>query len=163
MKTTMRLLTLITLLSSALLLAACGSKPVAMADLPVYPGATALKPGESNIADTLKNNGQQDAAVRQAAGVGGSTEQKGFDLPTEATWDQVKTFYTDKLKAGGWAEGMGGPGGNIASQMMAQANQGNDLFQTTIFSKDKQTLTVIRVADPIDKSKVQLILSLSSQ
>jgi hypothetical protein len=163
MKTTMRLLTLITLLLSALLLGACGSKPVAIADLPVYPGATELKPGESNIADTLANNGQQDAAMRQAAGVGGATEQKGFDLPADASWDQVKTFYTDKLKASGWAEGLGGPAGNMASQIMAQASQGNDLFQSNIYSKDKQTLTVIRVADPIDATKVQLVLSLSTQ
>ena len=68
MKTTTRLLIM---LFSALLLGACGSKPVAIADMPVYPGATELKPGESNIADTLKTNGQQDAAMRQAAGVGG--------------------------------------------------------------------------------------------
>jgi hypothetical protein len=163
MKTTLRLLTLLTLLISALLLGACGGKPVTLADLPVYPGATELKPGESNIADTLKNNGQQDAAVRQAAGVGGSTAQKGFDLPADAKWDQVKTFYTDKLKATGWAEGMGGPGGNIASQMMDQANQANTMVQTSIYSKDKQTLSVIRVADPTDATKVQLILSLSTQ
>jgi hypothetical protein len=163
MKITMRLLALLTLLVSALLLGACGSKPVAIADLPVYPGATELKPGESNIADTLKNNGQQDAAMRQAVGVGGSTEQKGFDLPAEASWDQVKAFYTDKLKAGGWAEGMGGPGGDIASQAMAQANQANTMVQTNIYSKGKQTLSVIRLADPIDTAKVQLILSLSSQ
>ena len=102
MKSTMRLLTLLTLLLSALLLGACGSKPVTLADLPVYPGATELKPGESSIADTLKNNGQQDAAMRQAAGVGGSTTQKGFNLPADATWDQVKAFYTDKLKASGF-------------------------------------------------------------
>ncbi len=160
MKTTTRLLIM---LFSALLLGACGSKPVAIADMPVYPGATELKPGESNIADTLKTNGQQDAAMRQAAGVGGSTTQKGFNLPTDAKWDQVKVFYTDKLTASGWTVGMGGPGGNIASQVMDQANQANTLFQTAIFSKDKQTLTVMRVVDPTDAAKVQMILSLSTQ
>jgi hypothetical protein len=163
MKTTVRLLALITMLALSMLLSACGSKPVALADLPVYTGATELKPGESNIADTLQSNGQQDAAMRQAVGTGGSTEQKGFDLPAEATWDQVKSFYTDKLKASGWNEGMGGPAGSMASDIMNQANAGNELFQTALYSKDKQTLTVIRVADPTDTSKVQLILSLSTQ
>jgi hypothetical protein len=163
MKTTVRLLALIVMLTSAMLLSACGSKPVTLADLPVYPGASELQAGESTIADTLQNNGQQDAALREAMGAGGSTVQKGFDLPADAGWDQVKSFYVEQLKSGGWAEGMSGPAGNIASQVMEQANQGNELFQTALFSKDKQTLTLIRVADPIDPSKVQLILSLSSQ
>ncbi|NTV63513.1 MAG: hypothetical protein HGA65_08260 [Oscillochloris sp.] len=163
MKTTLRLFALIATLASAMLLGACGSKPVTLADLPVYEGATELKPGESNLADTLQQNGQQSTAMGQALGAGGSTEQKGFDLPAETTWDQVKTFYTDKLKASGWAEGMSGPGASIANQALSQVNQGNDLFQMTIFSKDKQTLTVMRVADPTDATKVQLILSLSTQ
>ena len=46
---------------------------------------------------------------------------------------------------------------------MDQANQANTLFQTAIFSKDKQTLTVMRVVDPTDAAKVQMILSLSTQ
>jgi hypothetical protein len=160
---TARLFALITTLISALLVGACGSKPVTIADLPVYTGATELKPGESNLADTLQQNGQQDAAIRQTAGTGGSTVQKGFNLPAETTWDQVKSFYNDKLKQNGWNEGLGGIGGNIANQAMSQVNQDNELFQMTIYSKDKQTLTVMRIADPTDKAKVQLILSLSSQ
>lgn len=163
MRTTQRLLVLIAMLVSAMLLGACASKPATLADLPVYAGAVELKPGESNLADTLQQNGQQSTAMGQALGTGGTTEQKGFDLPAEATWDQVKAFYTDKLKASGWAEGMSGPGASIANQAMSQATQGNDLFQMTIFSKDKQTLTVMRVADPTDATKVQLILSLSTQ
>ena len=163
MKSLMRMPTLLMLLLSALLLGACGSKPVTLADLPVYPGATELKPGESTIADTLKNNGQQDAAVRQAAGVGGSTTQKGFDLPADATWDQVKAFYTDKLKASGWTEGLGGPAGTVANQALSQVNQASSAFQTNMYSKDKQTLTVMRLTLPSDATKVQLILSLSTQ
>jgi hypothetical protein len=162
MKIAVRLPALFALVLAALMLAACGSKPVAVADLPVYPGATALQPGESTIADTLKQNGQQDAAMRQAMGAGGSTEQKGFTLPADAGWEQVKSYYADALKKGGWAEGAGGPAGGMASQIMEQANQANTLFQTAIFSKDKQNLTVIRVADPTDASKVQLILSLAT-
>lgn len=163
MKTTSRLLALISMLISVLLLGACSSKPATIADLPVYPDATELKPGESNLADTLQQNGQQDAAIRQSAGVGGSTEQKGFSLPADATWDAVKSFYTEKLKASGWAEGMGGPGGSMASDIMSQVNDSNELFKTTMFSKAKQVLTVMRITDPTDPANVQLILSLSTQ
>lgn len=162
MRRTARLLATTLMFAALLALAACGSKPVTIADLPVYPEATALQPGESSLADTLQSNGQQDSAVRQAMGTGGATEQRGFDLPAETTWDQVKSFYSDKLKADGWRDGLGGPAGGMASQIMEQANAGNDIFQTTLFSRDKQTLAVVRIVDPTDSSKAQLILSLST-
>lgn len=163
MRATRRLMIVVAAMLLSMLLAACGPQNVAIADLPVYPGAVELKPGESAIGDTLAQNMQQDAAMRQSAGVGGSTEQKGFTLPGDAGWDAVKAFYADELKAAGWAEGMGGPGGGIASQMIEQANQGNDLFQTAMFNKGNQVLSVIRVASPTDPSTVELILSLSTR
>jgi hypothetical protein len=150
-------------LTLALLLAGCGAKPLTIADLPTYPDAVELKPGESQIGDTLQQNMQQDAAMRDAAGVGGSTEQQGFTLPANASWEAVKGFYSEQLKAAGWAEGMGGPGGGMASQIIDQANTGNDMFQTAMFSKDKQVLSVIRVASPTDPKTVELVLSLSTR
>ena len=80
MGATTRLITLLACVSLALLLAACGAAPSTIADLPVYPGAVELKPGESAIGDTLQGNMEQDAAMREAMGVGGSTEQRGFSL-----------------------------------------------------------------------------------
>ena len=47
--------------------------------------------------------------------------------------------------------------------MMEAANQGNELFQTAIWSKDKQILTVLLVTNPIDSAKKDLILSLTTQ
>jgi hypothetical protein len=150
-------------LALALLLGGCGSKPITIADLPTYPDAIELRPGESTIGDTLQQNMQQDAAMREAMGAGGSTEQKGFSLPAGTSWEAVKGFYGEQLKAEGWAEGVGGPGGNMASQMMEQANVGNELFQTALFSKDRQVLSVIRVASPTDPDTVELVLSLSTR
>ncbi len=158
-----RLITLLTCLSLALLLAACGSAPATIADLPVYPGAVELKPGESAIGDTLQENMQQDAAMREAMGVGGSTEQKGFTLTADASWDAIKSFYSEELKAKGWQEGAGGPGGAMASQMLEQVNQGNELFQTAMYSKGNQVLSVIRVANPVNPDQVELVLSLSTR
>ncbi|NJN18536.1 MAG: hypothetical protein HC822_20905 [Oscillochloris sp.] len=146
-----------------LLLSACGSSPATIAELPMYPGASELKPGESVIGDTLAQNGQQDAAMREAMGLGGSTEQRGFSLPADADWAAVESFYNEQLKAAGWTEGMGGMGGAMASQMLEQANQGNELFQTAMYTKGKQVLSVIRLASPIDPNTAELILSLSTQ
>lgn len=139
-------------------LAACGgSSKVALNDLPVYPDAVELKEGESAIADTLANNNQTDAALRGQVGVGGSVEQKGFSLPAGTKWDDVKAFYEDKLKADGWGTN------SMVSGIMEQANQGNDMFQTANWQKNKQNVTVMMVASPVNPDEKELILSLSSQ
>jgi hypothetical protein len=147
-------LTILTLFT----LAACGGSAAAtLNDIPAYPGATELKPGESNIADTLANNNQADAAMRGQVGVGGKTEQKGYNLPKDANWDQVKAFYDEKLKAGGWGTN------TLVSGIMDQANQGNDLFQTSNWQKGTQNVTVVMVVSPVNADEKQLIVSLSSQ
>ena len=84
---------------------ACGGT-TASGDLPKYPGAVELKAGESAIGSTLAQNMKQDAALRQAVGTGGKTEQRGFKLPGDTTWEQVKSFYDRELKAGGWESGL---------------------------------------------------------
>ena len=151
-------------LVSAVLLAACGSAPapVTMADLPTYSGATELQPGNSPIATTLKNNEQQAAAMGQ------KIEQKAFTLPKDATWDKLIAFYGEQLKAKGWKEGVaaGGVGSGMANDIMknalAQANAGNDMFKTAIFTRGKQTLTVMRMSGATKRDEVQLLLSLNT-
>lgn len=106
---------------------------------------------------------QQDTATRAAAGAGCSTAQRGFSLPAGATWDDVEGFYTGRLAALGWQEGVGGPGGDLAGQVVAQASQGDELFQTAIYSKGSQVLNVVRVASPVDPGVVELVLSLSAR
>ncbi len=168
-------LSLITFLLITLALLACnsilpfggGGSAVTANDLPVYPGATELKEGESIIGDTLAQNMEQDAAMREAMGAlgRGSTQQKGFQLPAEATWEQVKAFYEKELTAAGWQSGLGGIAGSVVdvNAMMEAANQGNELFQTALWSKGKQTLTTVMVTDPTNATNKQLILSLSTQ
>jgi hypothetical protein len=46
---------------------------------------------------------------------------------------------------------------------MEQANQGNDLFQTANWQKDKQNVTIVMVTSPTNTAQKQLIVSLSSQ
>lgn len=165
MNTLTKIKTLAIAALSVAMMTACGGGGAAMEikDLPVYPGATELKPGESRIAETLQKNMEQDAQIRNAVGSGGKTEQKGFKIPADASWDKVKTFYTDKLKATGWSEGIGGPGGAIANNVLNQVNAQNSAFQNTIYSKGNQTLAVFRMADPTDKSSVVVIASLSTR
>ena len=141
-----------------LALTACGgTSPVVASDLPAYPGATELGANDSRLAATLSKNSQQITALTQSAGVNGKTEQKGFALPKETTWDNVKKFYDDKLKAAGWNE----PGG-MTGNVLAQVNAQNDMFQTATYLRGNQTLAVIRLVDPISKD-ASLIFSLNTR
>jgi hypothetical protein len=147
---------------AVLSLSACGmiggSSPATVNDIPTFPGATELKAGDSRVADTLSKNSQQITAMSGAMGAGGKTEQKGFALPKEATWDAVKKFYDDKLKSAGWAEPS-----SMVSNVLSQVNGQNDAFQTVIYTRGNQSLSIIRVMiDPINKD-MALIYSLTTR
>ncbi len=149
-------------LVAVILLSGCsmigGSSPVSVNDLPVYPGAAELKAGDSRVADTLAKNSQQISALSQSTGVGGKTEQKGFSLPKDATWDAIKKFYDDKLKSAGWSEP-----NSMASNILAQVNAQNDAFQTVVYQRGNQNLSILRVMlDPTSKD-MALIYSLSTR
>ena len=145
-----------------LALTACGSKPATISELPIYPGATALQPGQDPIADTLVQNMSQDAALRSSLGVGGQIEQQAFRLPEGTTWDDVRSYFDTQLGDAGWKNGAGGIGGDLVSSALDAANTGNDLFQTTLWSKGKQSLTAIRTVNPTNDTQPYLILSLST-
>lgn len=161
MKTAFSLALVVVLSATAALLAACGGRPppaVGMADVPAFPGAAEMKADNSAIAATLRNN------EAQAQATGQKIEQRGFTLPKGATWDKVKSFFTTELGARGWREGVGGAlGSDIANQALAQANAGNEMVQTTIFSRGGQTLSITRLVGATKKDEVALILSLSSR
>ena len=148
---------------SLIFLVACGSKAVTIDEIPAYPEATALEPGADPVADTLVENMAQDAQIRTDVGVGGQIEQKAYRLPAGATWDDVESFYNDKLGANDWENGLGGIAGNIAGDMMGTVNQANEMMQIGTWSRDKQTLSLVRVAETTDSNgSFLLILSLAT-
>ena len=125
-------------------LAACGGgAPATLDDVPAYPNATALKPGENVMADTLAKN------VQQAGAMGAKLDQKIFTLPGDTSWDKVKAFYTDKLTGAGWTST------NIPIP-------DNDMFKMTVWTKGGQSLTVGQLTEPISKDNF-LLFSLATQ
>ncbi len=135
-----------------------GNSPVSINDIPVYPGATELKPGDSTLANTLAKNSQQITAMSQSTGAGGKTDQKGLALSQDVTWDAVKKFYDDKLKSTGWSE----PNGMV-SNILSQVNTQNDAFQTIVYQRGNQTLSVIRVMIDPSAKQAMLIFSLTTR
>jgi hypothetical protein len=165
MKSVLDMKSIIAAAAAVVILTACGGPaPVTIADLPAYSGATPLQAGNSPIATTLQNN------ETQAAAMGQKIEQKAFNLPPGTTWDQVKSFYTEQLKEKGWKEGIGAGSGlaggmaaGMANKALSQANAGNEMFQTALFSRGKQTLTLMRLAGVASKDEVQVLISLNTR
>jgi hypothetical protein len=152
----------LTLVLALFTLVACSGRAASLGDIPAYDGAAALKAGEDPIADTLIQNMEQDAGLRTNLGVGGSIEQMAYRLPEGTTWEQVKSYYDKELNAAGWKSGAGGAAGSMASTIMESANAANPLFQTAIWSKGKQTLTLVRNINPTNEAEVYLIMSLNT-
>jgi hypothetical protein len=80
-----------------LLIAACGAQPIAIDQVPVYPGAQPMERGQNTLADSVAD------AMRQSAGEQGlNTQFRFFALPGGTTWDDVKGFYSDEMASAGW-------------------------------------------------------------
>lgn len=84
-------------------LTACGGSapaPVTFNQLPVFSGATestntALVAAAAAIADAMK------ADVK-------SIESKAYDVPADATWAAIKSFYSTALEKDGWTASQSG-------------------------------------------------------
>jgi hypothetical protein len=88
---------LLLVLPIVLLVAACGTKPVLIDDLPVYPGATPMELGQNSLADSVTT------AMQQSAGEQGLSAQfRLFSLPAGVTWDDVHSYYSQELAGPGW-------------------------------------------------------------
>ncbi|MBK9944137.1 MAG: hypothetical protein IPP13_21255 [Kouleothrix sp.] len=143
MKFSSRLLLAMLAALAVLALAACGgSAPAKLADIPSYPDAVQLKPGENPIADTLAKN------VQQAGSMGANIDQTIFTLPQGASWDQVKQFYTDKLGSDGW-------------QSTNLPIPDNDVFKMANWRRGSQNLTVAQLTEPV-KNDTFLLFSLAT-
>jgi hypothetical protein len=77
--------------------AACGTQPVTVGDLPAYPGATPLEPGQNTVADSVVSAMQQSAEQQSL-----NAQFRLFSLPAGTTWDDVKNFYTTEMTGRGW-------------------------------------------------------------
>ena len=90
------LATLIVAACAALALAACGAEPLTLADIPAYPAASALAPGQNPLADSLAET------MRSSSG-GPDVEVAAYALPADAALEQVEQHYDGALPGAGWA------------------------------------------------------------
>lgn len=145
----------------------CDSKPVSLDNIDVYPGAMELKAGESRMGDTLAENVKTHRDLTKNMGPLAAPSrlgQRGFRLPAEAKWEEVRKFYEENLEKSGWELGLGGIAGQFVdvNRVMATGNDENSLTRTVIFSRGNQKLTIIMTASPVNRKDKTLVFSLTS-
>jgi len=143
----------------------CSLKPVGLADIPLYPDAIELKPGESRIGDAQANNVKDDAVMKKIAEYmagGGKLAEMTLELPEGTSWGNILDFYQDKLVAGGWSNAVGGVPRNVldVSGLMGGSDEDRQYIQSTMFSRGSQSLAMVMVSLPEDRDYRELILSL---
>jgi hypothetical protein len=79
------------------LLLACGTEPVTMGEVPVYPGAEPMAGGQSQMADELAG------IIRDSAGGEGvGVEINLYSLSADVSWDDIKSYYSRELAGTDW-------------------------------------------------------------
>lgn len=78
-------------------IAACGSEPVAIGDVPVYPGAQAMARGENEIADEVARVIEESSGGEEF-----TAEVRLYSLPADTALSDVETFYNDELAGTDW-------------------------------------------------------------
>jgi hypothetical protein len=76
---------------------ACAAQPVAISDVPVYPGAEPLEPEENSLAGKVL-----EAMKASAEEQGLSARLDFYTLPDDATWEDVVVFYDGELAGTDW-------------------------------------------------------------
>jgi hypothetical protein len=91
-------LTLAVALLVVSVLSACGGAPApaTLGQLPVFTGATETT--NTTILDSLKTQLDSAKTNPQIANADG----KVYDLPADATWDAVSSFYKGEMDKAGW-------------------------------------------------------------
>lgn len=149
---------------SLLLSAACsapsggrviGGEPIAISELPIYPGATELSAQQSKVVDALFGPAQQETPPFIGLGIEVDKTQRNFRVPPETTFSQIKTFYADKLQSAGWRED---PAMRVFTN---NANQSSKNLQGAIWVRVDQTLLIALVTDPSTGDK-EVTLSLAT-
>ena len=79
------------------LLAACGSEPVPISSIPVYPGAEPMARGDNEMVDQLA-----EIVTQSSADEGVGVEISLYRLPEGTAWDEVKAFYQTKVAGDDW-------------------------------------------------------------
>lgn len=128
--------TILTFVLTALVLlavAGCGTEPVSIGDIPVYPGAEPMERGQNAMADELA-----DVIKESSGGEGVNVDINLYSLPSDTTWEDIKGYYNGEIASTDW-------------QTEADLGTESEVFSTIGWSRgggaSEQALVVGYVAD----------------
>jgi len=127
-----------------------------ISELPTYPGATELKPGESQVIDPLFGPAQRETPPFIGLGIEVEKSQRNFRMPPDTTFADVKAFYTDKLLAGGWREDP------AMREFTDNANQQVTNMQGAVWVRVDQSLLIVMATDATTGEK-EVTLSMATR
>lgn len=133
-----------------------GGQPVAISELPTYPGATELSAGQSKIIDPLFAPAQRETPPFIGLGIEVEKSQRNFSVPPETKFADIKAFYSDKLLAGGWREDA------AMREFTNSANTAMQDLQGAIWVRVDQTLLIVLATDPTTGQK-EVTLSMATR
>jgi len=81
----------------ASLLAACGTEPVSLDQIPVYPQASPMERGTNEVADELIKTINESSKSQ-----GLRVDLNLYGLPEGTGWEDVKAFFEGELADKGW-------------------------------------------------------------
>jgi hypothetical protein len=133
---------------AATLTAACGTEPVSLSDVPVYPGAQPMDRGQNEFADQMVD------AIKESSGKENvATELKLYSLPVGETWSDVTGFYSTELADSDW---------QAQQDLTEESEIFNSLGWTRGGGASEQALVVGHIAD-VTGDGAFLILMLFSE
>jgi hypothetical protein len=130
---------------------ACGgtATPVSMGDIPVYPGATSAEAGEGTLVGIVIDTMEETAGTEDI-----NLESKVYALPADATWSDVKSFYTDEIADTDWK----------ATEEFAQETEGfSSIGWERGSGANEQVLVIALVTDPLEGGTFVIIMLFSSK
>lgn len=132
-----------------------GGQLVQIGELPTYPGATPMDTNASQIIGPIFNAAQQEAPPFIGLGIEVGKAYQVFQVPSETTFEDVKSFYADKLQSAGWRQDGG------MRVLLAQLNATNPNLHGGIWVRVDQTLLLALATDPQTGNK-ELMVSLAT-
>jgi hypothetical protein len=130
-----------------------GGEPITINELPTYPGATELNASESQVIEPLFGPAQRETPPFIGLGIEVVKTQRNFRVPSDTTFEMVKSFYADKLQAAGWRE-------DAAMRVFTDnANANSKNLQGAIWVRVDQTLLIAMASNASGEKEVTLSLA----
>lgn len=122
---------------------------VSMGDIPVYPGVTSAEAAESTLVGIVIDTMEETAGEEDV-----NLESKVYALPADATWSDVKSFYTDEIADTDWE----------ATGEFAQETEGfSSIGWERGSGANEQVLVIALVTDPFEGRAFLIIMLFSSK